>query len=213
MIDVNSFIDEEKVWQTIDPNLMWIMDKLILSSKLEYTCGPVGTAVPKPDWYMVRPCVNALGLGLGAQKVWIKESTDHLTPGHFWCEWFEGRHFSVDYHYGLPNLIIEGFKDSSTFTNWIKWQKADDWDAVERVFDFPKILDPIIDQPWVNCEFIGNKLIEVHLRRNPDFQWDNVEFIPHFFEPGLAEMLDMQEEGYKWVDYPDIHGRIGAFVK
>ena len=213
MTDVNSFIDEQDVWKTIDPDHMWIMDKLILSSKLEYTCGPVGTAVPKPDWYLVRPCVNALGLGLGAQKVWIDDYTDHLTPGHFWCEIFEGRHFSVDYHYGLPNLIIEGFKSFGSYTKWDKWSKVDDWDAVERVFDFPKILDPVIDKPWINCEFIGNKLIEVHFRRNADFQWDNSQFIPVWDGPHPGKVAEMEAVGYKYVDYPDIHGRIGAFVK
>lgn len=213
MTDVNSFIDEHEVWPTIDPNDMWIMDKLIVASKLGHTCGPVGTSVPKPGWYMVRPCVNALGLGFGAQKVWIDQYTDHLTPGHFWCEWFDGRHFSVDYSYGLPKLIVEGFKDNSTFVKWDKWQVVDDWDAVNRVFDFPKILDSVIDKPWINCEFIGNKLIEVHFRRNMDFQWENKTFIPVWDGPYHGQVASMKETGFRYVDYPDIHGRIGAFIK
>ena len=50
------------------------LDKLILSRKLKYNCGPVGLDVPN-GWYIVRPCVNMLGLGLGAQKVWLEKET------------------------------------------------------------------------------------------------------------------------------------------
>ena len=47
--------------------------------------------------YCKTTCVNALGLGLGAQKVWLEKETMHFYfYGYFWCEWFEGEHFSVD---------------------------------------------------------------------------------------------------------------------
>ena len=82
---------EEDVWKIIDPDDIWVMDKLILSRKLGYICGPVGTDVPKPGWYIIRPCVNMKGLGLGAEKKWLDGNTDHLPHGYFWCEWFEGR--------------------------------------------------------------------------------------------------------------------------
>ena len=58
---------EDEVWNTIDPEHIWVMDKLILSRKLGYSCGPTGMDVPKPNWYIVRPCINAMGLGLGAE--------------------------------------------------------------------------------------------------------------------------------------------------
>jgi len=31
---------------------------------------------------------------------------------------------------------------------------------------------------WINCEFIGDKLIEVHFRRNPDFRYGNSKATP-----------------------------------
>ena len=34
------------------------------------------------------------------------------------------------------------------------------------------------DYNWINCEFIGNNLIEVHFRRNPDFRYGNTVAIP-----------------------------------
>lgn len=194
---------EELAWKTVDPDDMWVFDKLILSTKLGYKCGPVGVPVDEPGTYIVRPAVNALGLGLGTQTVYIESSTDHLPPGHFWCEMFAGRHLSVDYHHGLQVLCVEGFKDNDTFTHWNKWKRTKDY--VNR----PDILRPFMKKyEWVNCEFIGGKLIEVHLRRNVDFDNNINEFIPVWEGESTTP-----PKGYKYIGYPDIHGRIGAFVK
>ena len=115
---------EDSVWKTIDPNDIWVLDKLILSRKLEYNCGPVGLDVLKPGYYIVRPCVNMLGLGLGAKKVWLEESTVNLPLGYFWCEWFSGRHLSIDYTWGKQTLAVEGFKNPDTFTQWKRWERV-----------------------------------------------------------------------------------------
>ena len=61
---------------------------------------------------------------------------------------------------------------------------------------------------WINCEFIDGNLIEVHLRRNEDFDEDTQHFIP------VWEGQDTTPpKGYTYREYPDVHGRIGAFVK
>jgi hypothetical protein len=194
---------EDLVWKTIDPNDMWVLDKLILSRKLGYNCGPVGLAVNKPGNYIVRPCVNMLGLGLGAQRLWIDRDTSHLPVGHFWCEWFEGRHLSIDYQKGKQVLAVEGHKADTTFTRWDHWIKVSD-----RI-KFPSILDEFKEKyEHINCEFIGKKLIEVHFRRNADFDNNRVHFIPVW----KGESAD-PPEGYTYINYPDVHGRIGAFVR
>lgn len=194
---------EDILWKNIDPDDIWVMDKLILSRKLGYKCGPTGTDVPDPGWYVVRPCVNALGLGLGTEKVWLEEETMHLDYGHFWCEWFSGRHLSVDYRYGKQVLCVEGFKPYNTFTKWTKWIKTDD------IVPLPKILNNLAEKHmFMNCEFIGGKLIEVHLRWNEDFENDISEFIPVW----MGEEIN-PPQGFKYIKYPDVHGRIGAYVK
>ena len=194
---------EDIVWKIINPDDMWILDKLILSKKLGYKCGPVGIDVLSPDWYIVRPCVNALGLGLGARKEWLEKDTTHLPLGLFWCEWFTGRHISVDYHYGIQDVTVEGIKPDFTFTQWTIWKRVDD------VIPLPDILQDMAQRyEWINCEFIGNKLIEVHLRHNEDFESGITHFIP-VWEGQSTE----PPRGYRYVDYPDVHGRIGAFVK
>lgn len=194
---------EETVWKTADPDDLWVLDKLILSKKLNYNCGPVGLDVPVPGYYIVRPCVNMLGLGLGAQKVWIDKSTTHLPVGYFWCEWFDGRHLSIDYCNGKQVLAVEGHKPDSTFTKWDHWVKVAD-----RI-KFPEVLSQFKEKyKFINCEFIGKKLIEVHFRQNEDFAGNITHFIPVW-----AGESTEPPEGYAYREYPDVHGRIGAFIK
>ena len=196
--------DEDLAWLNTAPEDLWVFDKLILARYLGYICGPVGTPVPQEGYYMVRPCVNALGLGLGAQKHYIKDSTNHLTPGHFWCEWFDGDHISVDYDWGKQCLAVQGFKSPETFTRWDRWKRVDD-----VKIKMPAFLGSIrVKYSKINCEYIGGKLIEVHLRHNPDFPGNRQEYIPVW-----QGQNECPPEGYEYIEDPDVHRRIGAWVK
>jgi hypothetical protein len=144
-----------------------------------------------------------IGLGLGAQKAWIEKDTCNLPIGHFWCEWFDGLHNSVDYYEGTQLLCVRGDKPAGTFIKWSEWTRSN------GRFVFPTILQELIKYyPWTNCEFIGDKLIEVHLRRNEDFDGN----INHFIPVWKGESTD-PPAGYTYRNYPDVHGRLGAFVK
>lgn len=190
-------------FQQVRTEDLWLYDKLILSSKLGYVCGPVGCEVPKPGHYIVRPTVNFLGLGIGTSIEWIEDSTDHLPPGYFWCEIFEGPHYSIDYSRTYCKLVVEGIKSKDTFQKWDRWIKRD----IE--IPIPKFLRYYsLTYPWLNIEMIGNKVIEVHLRCNPDFQYNNTEFIPVWEGENTTP-----PHGYRYIDHPDIHGRIGGFIK
>ena len=193
---------EDRVWKTTDSEHLWVMDKLILSRKLGYTCGPTGLDVPAPGNYIVRPCVNMLGLGLGTSERYLVDDTTALPLGYFWCEKFQGRHLSIDYYYGNPVLSVEGIKDPKTFTKWSKWFK------VSNTIPFPSILNGFEKYEWINCEFIDGNLIEVHLRRNEDFENDIEIFIPVW----EGEEINVPEN-MKYIKYPDLHGRKGAYVK
>jgi len=195
---------ERDVWEIISPEDIWVMDKLILSRTLGYICGPSGMDVPNPGWYIVRPCVNIRGLGLGAEKTWLDRDTHNLPIGSFWCEWFEGRHISVDYDETLQIMAVEGFKEDHTFRKWDRWIKVSDQ------YPLPEFLRELsIKYAQINCEFIGDKLIEVHFRLNPDFEGGITEFIPIFGE----NILDLESQGYTWIDTSDENNRIGAWVK
>jgi len=61
----------------------------------------------------------------------------------------------------------------------------------------------------VNIEYIGNKIIEIHLRPNEDFQDSNIqEFIPVWVGDDTTP-----PKGYRYIHSPEYNGRIGAFIK
>mgnify|MGYP006085025121 CR=1 FL=1 len=195
--------EEDRVWKETSAEDLWVMDKLIVARMMNYTSGPAGMDVPTPGWYCVRPCVNMMGLGLGAAKHWLELETMHLPLGSFWCSWFEGRHLSVDYHNNLQVLCVEGYKNDDTLIKW------DVWKRIVHTVARPTILNNILQRhTWVNCEFIGGHLIEVHLRRNEDFDGDIEEY-----RPVWKGESTIPPPGYTYRPDADIHGRIGAFVR
>lgn len=190
---------DDVAWRQTDPDDLWVYDKLILSTKMGYVCGPVGVDVPKPGLYIVRPAVNLLGMGCGAQVTWIQHNTDHLSPGHFWCEIFEGRHLSVDYVHGEQTDCVEGFRDpEAPLYRWKRWQRVDDevpYPDILKSFDF------------VNCEFIDGNLIEVHLRLSPDSRHGSDILIPVWQGEDTTP-----PEGMIFVSDPD-YLRLGFFIQ
>tara|TARA_B100001094_G_scaffold44591_1_gene39377 strand:- start:235 stop:891 length:657 start_codon:yes stop_codon:yes gene_type:complete len=165
--------EDDEDWFLFHDEDLWFYDKLILSRRLGYTCGPVGEPVPNPGYYVVRPITNLLGMGRNTEITWITDSTDNFPPGHFWCEVFEGDHLSIDYHFGKQFICVKGTKNNSTLYKWDKWEKID------QIIPFPEILKTLKgNYEWINIEMIGGNLIEVHFRRNPNFFWGNTYAIP-----------------------------------
>jgi hypothetical protein len=179
-------------WNYIHPSDLWVYNKLFLSRVLGYTCGPVGTTVPRPDFYIVRPSFNLLGMGRFARNEWIEKCTDHIHPAEFWCEIFKGEHLSVDFHHQKAELVVLGTKDSSD--PYYKWKK---WEKIDQKVDFPEILKDLKgDYDWINCEFISGRLIEVHFRRNPDFRYGNSVAIPIWGDEKEEEMMFISDKDY-----------------
>ena len=79
------YLEGNDEWNQIHPKDLWVYNKLILSRILGYTCGPSGTDVPKSDFYIVRPCMNLLGMGRLSRIEYIEKSTDDFHPSEFWC--------------------------------------------------------------------------------------------------------------------------------
>jgi hypothetical protein len=179
-------------WQNIHPSDLWVYNKLFLSRVLGYTCGPAGTTVPKPDFYIVRPSFNLLGMGRFARREWINKRTDDIHPAEFWCEIFEGEHLSVDFHEKKSKLVVLGTRDS--IDPYYKWKK---WEKVDISIDFPEILlDLKGNYEWINCEFINGKLIEVHFRQNPDFRYNNSVAIPVWDDEKYENMKFIEDGDY-----------------
>jgi hypothetical protein len=169
-------MDDKDFWHTTDPDDLWLFDKLILSRKLGYACGPAGVPPPRLDNYVVRPCVNYRMMGKGAKFIELSPDNHEAVPdGYFWCEVFQGRHLSFDYHFGKQALAVEGFRDDpERLDRFCMWKKTDD------VFVLPPVIEEVSKRyEWLNIEVIGDKIIEVHLRFNDDFSThDSSTIIP-----------------------------------
>lgn len=186
-------VDDE--WNAIHYEDLWIYNKLQLSRELGYKCGPIGSTVPKPDFYIVRPAINFLGMGRFAEIVWIDKSTEHFHPANFWCEVFKGEHLSVDFYHQEAKLVVKGTKDDND--PLYKWQK---WEKIDKVMEFPPILKKLKgNYDWINCEFIDGNLIEVHTRQNPNFRYGNTVAIPVWGEENDKKPSDLsyiEDSGY-----------------
>ena len=161
---------EEDAWSSCHPDDLWIFDKLILSKKLGYICGPAEVSVPKSGHYIVRPCVNLAGMGIGAEICFLEKGKDKVPAGYFWCEIFKGRHLSADYEIDHKSrsihqgLTVEGFRDpNNPLWKFDRWIRA--YDRLKINFILKQLKG---SYKTINCEFIGGKLIEMHLRSNKD---------------------------------------------
>lgn len=167
-------MDDCDVWKFIDGEDAWIYDKLILSRRLGYYCGPSGVAPEISGEYIVRPISNYRMMGRGSSIVHIDAGRDIIPDGYFWCEVFRGRHLTFDYNRGVQSLAVEGFKDNDRTDRFLSWKKTND------IFKLPEMLLAVaVKYEWMNVEVIDNKIIEVHLRYNDDFiGHDSDEVIP-----------------------------------
>lgn len=193
-----------EAWEIAQPEDLWIFDKLLLARRLGYKCGPKGSYVPKPGKYIVRPCVNMLGLSRGAKIMYIKyDSEYHIPDGTFWCEIFKGRHLSIDYIDGKQFICVEGTRDSKDIRRWKKWKKVGDKPKL------PKIIRDLKNKyKYLNVEMIDGKIIEVHLRLSPDFiSHDSPYMIPVYKDEEIAP--NSQQE---FIMAPD-DIRLGFYIK
>jgi hypothetical protein len=159
------------VFDSISTDDLWCVDKLILSKKLGYTCGPAGILPSVPGNYVVRPIVNLKMMGVGATIQYLDSNS--IPDGYFWCEMFTGRHLSFDYHWGKQTLAVEGFRNDPA-----RLDRFSHWTKISDTFILPEILQTVADKyEWFNVEVIGDRVIEVHFRYNDDFSNHNANTI------------------------------------
>lgn len=164
-------IGDIDVFDRISLDDLWCVDKLILSKKLGYECGPAGIPPTAPGQYIVRPIVNLKMMGVGATIQYL--DSDSIPDGYFWCEMFTGRHLSFDYHWGKQTLAVEGFRNNTN-----RLDRFSCWTKIDKEFKLPEILQTVADRyAWLNVEVIGDKVIEVHFRYNDDFANHNANTI------------------------------------
>jgi hypothetical protein len=197
------------------PNHRKWYNKLWLSEKLGYYCGPAGIPPEKSGNYIVRPIMNLSGMSLNATKQYIDAGDLSKTPpGYFWCEWFDGCQHSVSYQFQdgfwIPISSYKADRDEENLYRFRKWERTD-WATV-----LPNWFDELQDVGIINVEFIGNQIIEVHLRDTPDPDYDVL--IPIWQDE--KEKIDiLMEMGYSYIENPDDaegfleNPRLGFMVK
>ena len=170
-------LDDTDCWLKY-PKHRWVFNKLEVSLRLNYDAGPACVPISKSNNYVIRPIYNLYGMGIGAIVRYIDVedndkiiNNDIIPPGYFWCEYFEGDHYSIDYIYdnGIWKQfnIIVGINSKNNLTKFKKWTRIDNNDIA-----LPEFIHNISDVEYLNIETKGDKIIEIHLRTGNDILHD-----------------------------------------
>ena len=206
-------------WQAwkIYPHHRWIFNKLELSLRLGYNCGPAGVPVTESNDYIIRPIYNLNGMSINARVEHIQADTFHaIDPGQFWCEVFEGNQISIDYVWKEKELVpvhaSQGFTTQNNLTEFYRWIKID-----PPKIKLPEFIEDFDDVDNINIEFIGDNIIEMHLRHGADFPEGATEIIPVW--KNNQEQLDNKYSDWKYIsNYESCDGylsnpRLGFYYK
>lgn len=185
-------MNDSDVWGHCPIDWLWIYDKLIVARKQGILAAPAGISVPSDGEYIIRPITNIRMMGRGARKIFIHKDDDSAVPdGYFWSEILQGPHLSVDYYWGQIDLTVQGFKDSDRLDRFCLWRRVD------TAMPLPPMLQALSRvQKWINIEYIGSKIIEIHLRYNDDFRNHNSDEII----PVWTGQDTTPPKGYGWYD-------------
>lgn len=161
-------------WFKFPQHRKWF-NKLYVAEKFGYYCGPCGVEPKKSGKYIVRPIYNLSGMGLGAKVENIEAGDLSKTPaGYFWCEYIEGKQYSVTYKYEnnvwVSKSCFVGENTDQNLTKFTVWRRTNFYP------DFPSEVNGLEDVGTVNIEFKDKYPIEIHLRDTPDPDYDI--FIP-----------------------------------
>jgi len=197
--------DDIGAWQSCPVSWLWIYDKLIIARKQNIMAAPSGIPVPRAGDYIVRPITNIWMMGRGAQKMSLAPGDEEAVPnGYFWSEVLEGDHVSVDYRWGEQVLAVQGFRDDPD-----RLDRFDRWEKIDRRYPLPYILQGLHHRArWINVEYIGNHIIEVHLRHNDDFANHDAGVI----YPVWRDAPRAQPPGTEWYESP-CADRLGFWVE
>ena len=200
-------------WQKYPEYRSWF-NKLWISNKLGYKCGPAGVPVPEKGLYAIRPIYNLRGMGVGAYIEELSpEKTDTIPAGYFWCEKFEGDQYTFDLNwkgYWRQKSCWKGFKESDELWRFTSWEKKYNCVWIPHCFD-------VLGRGgvhWINVETIEGHIIEVHLRGSPDPYGKYTILIPRWedTDPTLYEDYDYIES-YDDADGQLPKARLGFYAK
>lgn len=211
---MNNYLDydlEEFQCWNLYPQHRWVFNKLQLALELGYCAGPVPVNPSEKGYYCIRPIYNLFGMGLNAEKQWLDDTDnqkimDSYHPSSFWCEWFDGPHYSIDYVWNnewIPIHATQGYNNSDDLTHFKRWDKIDPPDIT-----LPSIFNRLSDVKFLNIEFKDSKIIEVHMRpANLTGDWQDIEdatvIVPVWKNTTNEFVNEHKKAGYKFKEWDD----------
>lgn len=190
-------------------------------------------SIPDDGKYCIKPLMNLDGCSKDAIIVENVKGME-LQPGFGYFEYLKGRHwtfdvindgylFDVNREVAIPNIVsvFEGTPHPLDFKKFLKWERILNPQREEIEFlhsdQFALMIENInimVDfdiRPdlVINFEMIGNKPIEIHLRRNTDpVDWD-------VFYPVWKDIpVPAEAKSLKYIPDTENHpDRIGFYVR
>jgi len=200
---VKSKETDGKAWVK-NPGYNFVYNKLWLSKTQGIKCAPAGV---EPENYPVfyKPIMNMYSLGAESFKA-DSPVNKRLHPGIFWSEYLNGEHWTFDCTFNgslIDVFALRADKSGDVFSSWEK-MKTPDLTPAKRWAS--KYL--IGYEGDLNFELIGDKIIEVHLRRSDQMQKmrnNGHQFcVPFFGSPGTYDvnyrMLDILNRTVENID-------------
>ena len=169
-------MDDIEAWKAYshNPEYRKWFNKLEVGTIFGHYCGPIHAEVPFSGKYIVRPIYNLWGMGAGAQVCNIKKGEPHdkFPPGSFWQLYIDSPEVhTADLVYKDSRWTIDRYSigHRSSVQHFTTWTEIDPL-SVDLYHQIPELskLDVLKDIPIINIEFIKNRIIEVHLRHNPN---------------------------------------------
>ena len=171
--------EDFEAWEEY-PEYRWLHNKLEIALKFKYECGPATVPIKIANYYIIRPIYNLYGMGIGAYIKFLDPNKHteemiahgHVLPGYFWCEYFDGIHYSTDFKRVDDKWIsfscMKGFHRSKDnlvqFDNWIVCEPIE--------LNLPDWIQKINVGKYLNIESKNDKIFEIHLRSGNDHIWN-----------------------------------------
>jgi hypothetical protein len=172
-----------------NPGYNFVYNKLWLSKTQNITCAPAGV---EPENYPVfyKPITNLYSLGAKSFKA-NSPVKGRLHPGLFWSEYLEGKHWTFDCSFKNGSVsdvfALRADKKKDVFSCWGEIKKPDLTEAKDWISNYL-----VGYKGNLNFEFIGDKIIEVHLRNSDQMQKMKESghgvCVPFFGSPGRYDV-------------------------
>ncbi len=185
------------------PQFSHFYDKLWVAKQQNVLCGTSEDPIPSSNTYVVKPIINLYGMGMGARYVYLEKGSFIQDDTMMWCEVFDGDHVSVDYKLNkevgmyVQNTTVKGYRGlkgrDKYSTQFYKWER------INKHFVLPTFVEEL-DVDVFNIEFIGDKIIEIHLRSNPDFLHHGFRALHVITDKTTRSEIEIYKSmGYFWV--------------